>query len=114
MTMTNQTADEAKRLRGRDEERLGALTRREPAASFGSLSLVAQTRAIKTYPTSPQRFYACVAQTVLGREVEGGPAILSASPATFFALNLGTAVPPVGTAILATFVESRWVFRFDG
>ena len=112
--MTNSSFDEAKRLRGRDEWLSDALTRRDRAESFGSLSLVAQTRAISAYPTSPQRFYACVAQTVLGKEVEGGPATLSANPANFFALNLGTAVPPVGTTILATFVENRWVFRFDG
>ena len=33
---------------------------------------------------------------------------------TFFALNLGTAIPPQGTPIVATFVGNRWVFRYDG
>jgi len=112
--MTSQSLDEAKRLRGRDVALLDGLSRRDRAPSFGSPSLVAQTTTIKTYPTSARRFYACVPQTVLGVEVEGGPGTLSPGPSTFFALNLGTAIPPAGTNILATFVESRWVFRFDG
>ena len=112
--MSSQSFDEAKRLRARDAALLDDLSRRGRFPSFGSPSLVAQTKAISTYPTSPQRFFACVPQTVLGAEVEGGPGTLSPNPATFFALNLGTAVPPVGTNLLATFVESRWVFRYDG
>ena len=85
---------------------------RSPA--FGAPSLVAQTEIINNYPSAPRQFYACTVQTVLGNEVEGGAGTLSPNPSTFYALNLGTAVPPVGTTILATFVESRWVFRFDG
>lgn len=112
--MISQSLDEAKRLRGHDTALLDGLSRRDRAPAFGSPSLVAQTTTIKTYPTSAQRFYACVPQTVLGAEVEGGPGILSPSSSTFFALNLGTAIPPTGTNILATFIESRWVFRFDG
>ncbi len=106
--------DDAQRLRMRDDLLLDDLSRGEPRPSFGSPSLVAQTRTIQTYPTAAQRFYACTPQTVLGKEVEGGAGTLSAGSGTFFALNIGSAVPPVGTSVLATFVESRWVFRFDG
>ena len=109
-----QSLDEAKRLRARDEALDDDLSRRGRAPSFGSPGIVAQTTTIKTYPTSAQRFYACVPQTVLGAEVEGGAGSFSPGSATFFALNLGTAVPPSGTNVLATFVESRWVFRYDG
>lgn len=112
--MNSHSLDEAKRLRVRDEALLDGLSRRDRAASFGSPSLVVQTKAINTYPTTAQQFYACSPQTVLGQEVEGGAGTLSPIPATFFALNLGTAVPPIGTSILATYVESRWVFRYDG
>ena len=72
------------------------------------------TTTIKSYPTSAQRFYGCVPQTLLGVEVEGGPGSFTQEPSTFFALNLGTSIPPPGTNVLATFVESRWVFRYDG
>jgi len=112
--MSGQPLDEAKRLRGRDEALLDDLSRRDRTPSFGSPSLVVQTRTLNTYPTSAQRFYACVAQTVLGVEIEGGPGSFAPGPAGFFALNLGTSVPPEGTYVLATFIESRWVFRHDG
>ena len=112
--MTNLILDEAKRLRQRDEAVFDDLSRRDRAPSFGSPSLVAQTTTLNAYPKSAQRFYACVPQTLLGAEVEGGPGSFTQEPATFFALNLGTAIPPAGTNILATFVESRWVFRYDG
>ena len=112
--MNRQSSDEARRLRGLDDALLDSLSRRDRAGSFGSSSLVARTKAIATYPSSAQRFFACVPQTVLGAEVEGGPATFSPGSATFFALNLGTAVPPTGTYVLTTFVESRWVFRYDG
>ena len=112
--MSHQSGDEAKRLRGRDEVFADGLSRRDRTPSFGSPSLVVQTRTLQTYPTSPQQFYACVGQTVLGVEVEGGPGSFTPGPASFFALNLGTSIPPVGTYVLATFVESRWVFRYDG
>ena len=111
--VSSQAATEARRLRERDEAFQDDLSRRDQVPAFGSPSLVAQTKAIAAYPTTAQRFYACVPQTVLGPEVEGGPA-LAATPATFFALNLGSAVPPLGTTVVATFVDSRWVFRFDG
>ncbi len=98
----------------RDDALLDSLSRRDRDPRFGSPSLVAQTTTIAAYPTSAQRFFACVPQTVLGAEVEGGPALVPPGTSTFFALNLGTAVPPTGTDVLATFVESRWVFRYDG
>ena len=112
--MIGQSWDEAKRLRGHNDALLDGLSRRDRAPTFGSPSLVARTQVVTTYPSSAQRFYACVPQTVLGAEVEGGPATFSPGSATFFALNLGSAVPPAGTYVLATFVESRWVFRYDG
>ena len=106
--------DEAKRLRIRDEALLDGWNRSDQHPSFGSPSLVALTKKIQTYPTTARKFYACEPQTVLGKEVEGGAGTLTPGQATFFAFNLGTAIPPEGTPILATFVESRWVFRHDG
>ncbi len=106
--------DEAKRLRIRDAALEDGIGRGGRAPAFGMPCLVARTKALAGYPTAAARFYACAPITVLGPEVEGGPAAITLGPSTFFALNLGSAVPPVGTDVLATFVDSRWVFRHDG
>jgi hypothetical protein len=106
--------DDAKRLRIRDATLADVLngTGRDP--SFGMPCLVAQTKTLSSYPVSAQRFFACSPLTVLGLEVEGGEGTITPGTSTLFALNLGSAVPPVGANILATFIENRWVFRYDG
>ncbi len=76
--------------------------------------MVAQTKSISSYPTAANRFFACAPAGVLGPEVEGGPGTVSTTGSTFFALNLGTAVPPSGTNVLCTYTRYRWVFRYDG
>ncbi len=106
--------DEAKRLRVREAALVDGPGRRDRDPSFAMPCLAAQTKVLTAYPAAVQRFYACAPITVLGAEVEGGPGVVTPGPATFFALNLGSAIPPAGTNILATFVDSRWVFRFDG
>ncbi len=112
--MTDRQDDEAARLRGVEAARVDRSGRRDRDFTAGTPSLVAQTTTQKTYPTSAPRFYACLPMTVLGPEVEGGPGTLTPGATTFLALNLGSAVPPAGTSILATFVDNRWVFRHDG
>jgi hypothetical protein len=106
--------DEAKRLRIRDAALIDGLSQAGRDPTLGMPSLVAQTKTFSSYPTAAQVFYACSPLTVLGTEVEGGPAILTTGSSTFFSLNLGSAIPPVGTNVLATFVDNRWIFRYDG
>jgi len=106
--------DEATRLRLRDADRDDAATRSALDPGAGSASLLARTKSLSKYPTAAARFFACTPLTVLGPEVEGGIGVVTAGEATFFALNLGSAVPPQGTAVVATFVDGRWVFRHDG
>ena len=105
---------EAERCRVREDEIHDRLSQLDQTSAIGAPSLVAQTTTITSYPSAARQFYACRAQTVLGKEVEGGAGTLTPNPSLFLALNLGTVVPPVGTTILATFVDSRWVFRHDG
>jgi hypothetical protein len=107
-------ADDAIRLRIQDAALSDSLSQVERDPSLGMPCLVAQTRLLSRYPTSAQKFYACSPLSVLGIEVEGGTGNLTAGSSTFFALNLGSAVPPIGTSVIATYVESRWVFRYDG
>ncbi|WP_435011227.1 hypothetical protein P12x_002528 [Tundrisphaera lichenicola] len=106
--------DESTRLRIRDAAMVAGAGRLDRPPSFGAPCLLAQTKKIATYPTAAGSFFACSPLTLMGLEVEGGPGSISVGPSTFFALNLGSAVPPVGANVLATFVDSRWVFRFDG
>ena len=110
----NLQQDEAKRLRIQDAALVDGFSQAGCDPSSGMPCVVAQTKTFATYPTGAQSFFACSPLTVLGPEVEGGPGTISLGSSTFFALNLGSAVPPVGSNILVTFVDNRWVFRYDG
>jgi hypothetical protein len=110
----NAQQDEARRLRVRDAALVDGFGRRDQDRTSGMPCLLAQTEKISSYPTLAQGFYACAPSTLLGSEVEGEAGTVTPGPSTFFALNLGSVAPPIGTNILATFVDSRWVFRFDG
>jgi hypothetical protein len=107
------TRDEVKRLRVRDDAIAGDLSAAPYLADPGAPCLVAQTTRIGVYPTVAQSFFACTPVSILGAEVEGGAATLTVLAPVFFALNLGAAVPPQGTDVIASFVGNRWVFRYD-
>ena len=106
--------DEAKRLRIRDATLSDGFSQTGRDPSLGTVCLVVQTKTVSAYPTGAQSFYACSPLTILGPEVEGGPGALTSGGSTLFALNLGSAIPPIGVNVLATFVDNRWVFRYDG
>jgi hypothetical protein len=110
----NLHADEAIRLRIENGVIVDSMSQIERDPSLGMPSLVVRTKTLSHYPTLAQAFYACSPLTVLGIEVEGGSGSLSVATSTLFALNLGSAIPPTGTNVIATFVENRWVFRYDG
>lgn len=103
---------EAERLRIVDQGRIDDATRGLPEPAAGAPSVLAVTTTISTYPTSAAAFYGCVAQAVFGSETEGGSPTLTAAE-TFLALNLGSAVPSPDTPVICTFVDNRWVFRYD-
>lgn len=108
------TFDEAKRLRVRAAGRDDRLTQFDLAAADGAPCVLAQTVVVNSYPTTAACYYGCQPQRILGAEVEGGAATLTPDGGAFYALNLGSAVPPAGTMVVATFVGNRWVFRYDG
>ena len=108
------TLDEAERLRAAAAEDRAARAREEVGAAEGAPALAARTVTIAKYPTTAKVFYGVVATTLLGAEVEGGAGQITPGTGQFFALNLGTAVPPSGTDIVIVYVPSRWVFRYDG
>jgi hypothetical protein len=106
-------ADDARRLFVRENILADDVKRGFTDPTLGSPSLLAVTTTLNTYPTTAQCYYACVPQTLLGNEVEGGAGVVTSGGAMFFALNLGSSVPPSGTQVLTTFVGNRWVFRYD-
>jgi hypothetical protein len=106
-------ADDARRLFSREISLTDDSTRGDLNPAFGSPSILAQTATINTYPSTAQSYFACLPLTLLGTEKEGAAGVLTPGSATFFALNLGSTVPPAGTQVLTTFVGSRWVFRYD-
>jgi hypothetical protein len=89
------------------------LDRRTSPTTLGAPVVLALTTTLNTYPASAQSYYACQPLTLLGQEVEGGPGVVTPGSGTFFALNLGSTVPPSGTQVVATFAGNRWVFRYD-
>ena len=107
-------SDDAKRLLIRELGLADDVKRRDTDPSLGLANLLARTTTLKTYPATAQCYYACQPLKLLGAEVEGGPAIVSAATATYFALNVGSAIPPSETQVVTTFVGNRWVFRYDG
>ena len=89
------------------------ITRRDQTPTLASPSVLAKTTTLSVYPTTASSYFACLPQSLYGTEQEGAPGVVLSSSSTFFALNLGTTVPPRGTLILATFTGNRWVFRYD-
>ncbi len=110
----NDGRDEAKRLRIRDDSLADGISRSSRAPALGMPCLVAKTTTIAAYPTTAQTFYTCTPLTILGPEVEGAAGSTTPGSSNFLALNLGSAIPTVGTSLIVTYVDNRWVFRFDG
>jgi hypothetical protein len=105
--------DEARLLRLRESALFDEFKDNRPDFVAGSLSLLARTKVLHSYPTLASCYFACEPLAVLGTETEGGPGVVSGNSTTFFALNLGSTIPPSGTQIVVTNVGNRWVFRYD-
>jgi hypothetical protein len=104
--------DEGQLLRSRARDALDQLDNRpqDTGGSPGSLLCVTATQT--TYPTSAGVFYYVIPVALLGTQAEGSPGVTTADPSGFYALNLGTTIPPVGTQVLVTRVPNRWVFPY--
>jgi len=105
--------NEANKLYARESALADDVKRRASDPTLGPPCLLARTTVLRTYPTTAQRYFACLPLTLLGAEIEGGGGVVVAGSSAFFALNLGSSIPPAGSQFLATFVGNRWVFRFD-
>lgn len=106
--------DDAYRLRSRDDDDRERRAAPPGQSSRGAPTMVGRTKTVGTYPTAAAKFYACSPVGVTGPESEGSSGTKTVdTSATIYAFNLGTAIPPSGTDVLLTFVDSRWVFRWD-
>jgi hypothetical protein len=102
-------------LRDRQTAAENALDRSATSAPFGSAALCAITTTVTTYPTSAATYYACNPELLSGAETEGTAPTFAADTSTIiYAVNLGTAIPPNGTALVIHSVGGRWAFRYDG
>ena len=102
-------------LRERQAATRAAALRLAPFAEEGAVAVLAETTMVSKYPTAAGVFYACLPVTVDGAETEGAAADFHADlTRTFYALNLGSQVPPRGTLNIAHACGGRWTFRYDG
>jgi hypothetical protein len=79
---------------------------------FSRPVVVAKTTAIGTYPSGGSKFYAVVPQVLSGAEAEGQPGAFAPLSSAFFALNIGTGTPPVGSPVVARWRPRRWSFQW--
>lgn len=84
--------------------------------STGSDALLLRTDTLSSYPTIAGVQYACVPVIDVNvDEREGAAVSFNADPSTtILAVNLGTAVPPIYTYVIASNVGGKWCFRYDG
>ncbi len=112
--MASSINDRAEQLRILARQDADDQARIAPDQVGGSATLVVQTVQVAKYPTTAGSYYGVKSASVLGAEIEGQAGSVTTSSGTFFALNLGSAVPPAGTQLIATFTGNRWLFVFNG
>jgi hypothetical protein len=105
--------DEARQLRRRVEVLEAILASRIETSPSGAVSVLARTVAVSSYPTVAQAVYGLQALRNTSALREGGSVGLTPVGNPFFALNLGSTVPPVGTDVIATDTGGRSEFRYD-
>lgn len=105
--------DDPRTIRSRLSELAGNLDRLDFPAPSSAHPIVVRTVTVATYPTTAGRFYGCQVVTVGGVEAEGNSGSFTLITGVFYVLNLGSAIPPVGTNLIAEPIDGRWTTRFD-
>ncbi len=104
---------EARSLRLRHAELIDALELIDQPSAASNMAVV-QTTTVSSYPTSAQAYYAVEPAQLGGTESEGGSvSITPDSMRVFYALNLGSGVPPSGTTLVAHACSGRWCFSYN-
>jgi hypothetical protein len=77
-------------------------------------AVVVVTYAKSSYPTVAGSYYACHPVAVSGTESEGSTLVATTDTTqTLYVLNLGTAIPPAGTKVIAHGIAGRWEMTFS-
>ena len=108
-------ADEADRLRERQDESDRLATVAPGFQGVGSRGLLCQTTTAPSggsYPTSAGKFFWVQALDVFGAEVEGGAGTTTASGEKFLALHYGATAPAVSAKVWVDWVSFRFVFDY--
>jgi len=101
--------------RARHEDLERVLDQVSPSGDGGSVARLVRTTTVTTYPTAAGLFYGCNPVDLDGSEVEGNAASYTQdTDQVMYCLNVGTAIPPASTNVIASAVGGRWVFRYDG
>ena len=105
--------EDATRLRMGDDARRSTESRRADSAGGGSVSVLAVTKTLTSYPTSAGKFFACETRAILGTESEGASGAGTNLGDTFFAyLPVGAPIPASGSEVTCSRVAYRWVIDF--
>jgi hypothetical protein len=104
--------DDAEKLR-LDDDAFDLRDRPSPQGDVeGAVSFTGVTVAITSYPTTAGKFYGVQPQVVTGTETEGSSGTLTNVGTPILAKHVGTTAPPVGTAVVCTFIPYRWQFEY--
>ena len=102
-------------LRERQTDASAALDRADNNQAYGSAAMCCITTTVTTYPTTAGAFYACNPELLTGTEGENLAATFTPDTNTIvYVYNLGAAVIPVGTKIVAHSGSGRLATRYDG
>lgn len=104
---------EARISRDRQQSIKDQINRSPAPPPDGARSLLVMTTVDQSYPTTAGVFYAVFETDVTGPETEGAIPAFSAGTQFFFALNMGSGIPPQGTVVLAESQGGIWCFRYD-
>jgi hypothetical protein len=106
--------DGVRELRARVDELESALERIEAGDLACGAAKVVRTVSLGSYPTGSgvNRVFAVRDVVVSGTETEGATATSTVDTRTFYAVNVGTGIPPVGTDLIAVQVPHVWAFRY--
>ena len=107
------TADNATVMRLRSADAQAAAARNPAEPQDGPAAILVTTTVITTYPTAALAFYAVLQTLVDGSETEGTIPTFTTVGDPFLAVNLGSAVPALGTRVLIRQSAGKWIFRYD-
>lgn len=79
----------------------------------GGCAILVKTATISVYPTTAVAYYAVTPQVPGGTESEGSTPAITALTGHFLVANVGSAIPPSGTSLLAIPCGGRYIVRYD-